>query len=84
MKVRWDADGQWELPADRTYCMFTTVGEINTDGQKLRKQHRCLVRRRGRESVSGSEGTEALVIGWPTAHLLRIGKNLSERPCHWI
>lgn len=67
MKVRWDADGQWELPADRTYCMFTTVGEIYTDGLKYGKSTVVWSDVGARESVSGSEGTEALVIGWPTA-----------------
>jgi hypothetical protein len=66
MKVRWEQDGCWELPADRTYCMFTTAGEIQAGGATY-GVHTVVWSDAGeRESIDGREGAEALVVGWPT------------------
>jgi hypothetical protein len=70
-KVRWDSRGNYELPAERTYCLFTVRGDIDIDGA-THGQHTVLWSDLGETStVEGHEGTEALCIAFPTAELAR-------------
>jgi hypothetical protein len=65
-KVRWDREGRWEFPADRTYCMFTSAGEILA-GEEIYGVHTVVWSDVGeRESIGARQGTEALIVGWPT------------------
>jgi hypothetical protein len=66
MKVRWDTDGEWELPGDRTYCVFTTAGEILVGGETYGVHTVAWSDVGERDALGGRRGTEALIVGWPT------------------
>jgi hypothetical protein len=70
-KIRWDTAGGYELPADRTYCLFTVRGNIDVDGVTC-GQHTVLWSDLGEAStVEGHGGSEALCIAFPTAEFAR-------------
>jgi hypothetical protein len=66
-KIRWDADASYSMPADRTYCMFTNVGDIEVGGRTC-SRHTVVWSDLGEQvDVLGQPGTEALCIAFPTA-----------------
>jgi hypothetical protein len=66
-KVRWDERTSYPMPADRTYCMFTNVGDIDVAGQRCGR-HTVVWSDFGETvEVIGEPGAEALCIGFPGA-----------------
>jgi hypothetical protein len=65
-KIRWDDEAAYSMPSDRTYCMFTNVGEILVDGRAC-SRHTVVWSDFGEQvDVVGRPGTEALCIAFPT------------------
>jgi hypothetical protein len=65
-KIRWDERAAYSMPGDRTYCMFTNVGDIEVGG-RLYGRHTVVWSDYGESvDVAGKPGTEALCIGFPT------------------
>lgn len=65
-KIRWDKRVPFLMPSDRTYCMFTNVGDIEVDGRSCGR-HTVVWSDYGEEvNVIGEPGTEALCIAFPT------------------
>jgi hypothetical protein len=64
-KIRWDDRAGYEMPADRTYCMFTNLGDAEVGGQKY-GEHTVVWSDLGETvEVIGEPGTEALCIAFP-------------------
>jgi hypothetical protein len=66
-KIRWDDCAGYEMPADRTYCMFTNVGDTEVGGRTYGR-HTVVWSDLGETvEVIGEPGTEALCIAFPPA-----------------
>ncbi|MER5628011.1 hypothetical protein ABT061_44035 [Streptosporangium sp. NPDC002544] len=66
-KIRWDAAVDFEMPADRTYCLFTNDGEIAVGDGRFGR-HTVVWSDLGETvRVTGDPGTEALCIAFPSA-----------------
>ena len=66
-KIRWDDRAGYEMPADRTYCMFTNLGDAEVGGQKY-GEHTVVWSDLGETvEVIGEPGTEAVCIAFPPA-----------------
>jgi hypothetical protein len=64
-KVRWDADGALHLPEDRTYCVFSLLGEVGAEGAWY-GPHTAVWSDAGESSdVDGKAGAEAMCFGFP-------------------
>jgi hypothetical protein len=65
-KIRWDERASYSMPGDRTYCMFTNVGDIEVLGQTYGR-HTVVWSDWGENvEVIGNPGAEALCIAFPT------------------
>lgn len=64
-KIRWDEQVAYSMPDDRTYCMFTNVGDIEVGGRSYGR-HTVVWSDYGENvDVVGKRGTEALCIAFP-------------------
>lgn len=63
--VRWDRDGGYELPAERTQMLFSTKGAINVDGSAYGAHTVVWSDFTESVTVSGEQGSEAICLGFP-------------------
>jgi len=64
-KVRWDVRGRCELPAERTYCLFTVSGTVRVDGVDYGPETAVWSEFGEHGSLEGEAGTEAFSVGFP-------------------
>jgi hypothetical protein len=71
-KVRWDVRGRYELPADRTYCVFTLSGTVRVDGVDYGPETAVWSDFGEDGSLEAEAGTEAFSIAFPPKAFSRI------------
>jgi hypothetical protein len=71
-KVRWDVRGRYDLPADRTYCVFTLSGTVRVDGVDYDPETAVWSDFGEDGSLEAEAGTEAFSIAFPPKAFSRI------------
>jgi hypothetical protein len=70
-KIRWDVDGRYELPADRTYCVFTLSGSVRVNGVNYGPETAVWSDFGEKGSLEGEAGTEAFSLAFPPGAFAR-------------
>ncbi|MEV8517651.1 hypothetical protein [Dactylosporangium sp. NPDC051484] len=75
-KIRWDETAAWTLSADRTYCVFTTTGDIVVGDQEYGSHTVVWSDWGDADQIVGQRGAEALCIAFQT---INFAPDLSDR-----
>jgi hypothetical protein len=71
-KIRWDAAGVYEMPEDRTYCVFILSGAVRVDDVQYGPQTAVWSDFNQNESLAADVDTEAVVFAFPPRAFARL------------